>query len=70
MMGEWKLIETAPKGRIAVLVYRADNRCAYTAVWNDELKTWVHFGMGAVLMVGGEVTHWMPLPEPPEQESE
>ena len=67
-MSEWKPIETAPKGRRAILVYRADNRCTHAAVWDDELKTWVHFGMGGVRMVGGEVTHWMPLPEPPKQE--
>jgi hypothetical protein len=47
----WQPIETAPKGECA-LVYR--NGEIFSAVIDTML-----------LKYGGEITHWMPLPEPP-----
>ena len=62
--GGWQPIETAPKDRKSVLVHRADNKCTYVAIWDDITDGWRHFG-GSRYVVDGEITHWMPLPEPP-----
>ncbi|HAF39758.1 MAG TPA: hypothetical protein DCG72_12285 [Gammaproteobacteria bacterium] len=64
LFGDWLPIETAPKGRKAVLVFRADRLCTFCATWDDITNEWRHFG-GSSYPVGGEITHWMPLPSPP-----
>lgn len=69
VFGAWLPIETAPKGRTAVLVYRADTKCTYGASWDDITNEWRHFG-GSSYPVGGEITHWMPLPAPPTRHSD
>lgn len=65
-MSDWQPIETAPKGvdHKACLVWCADNRCTYTAWWNGE--SWDYFcGGGEARVIDRDITHWMPLPEPP-----
>lgn len=48
-------------GRYLVTVVRDDGAVAvHTATYND-LGWWMHSN-------AGEITHWMPLPEPPEEE--
>jgi hypothetical protein len=63
----WLPIETAPKCKKAILVFRSDNLCAYCATWDDITNEWRHFG-GSSYPIGGEVTHWMQLPNPPNPE--
>ena len=64
LFGVWMPIQTAPKSRKAILVFRADNLCAFCAVWDDITNDWRHFG-GSFDPIGGKVTHWMPLPHNP-----
>lgn len=48
-------------GRYLVTVVRDDGAVAvHTATYND-LSWWMHSNVG-------EITHWMPLPEPPKEE--
>lgn len=48
-------------GRYLVTVVRDDGAVAvHTATYND-LGWWMHSN-------AGEITHWMPLPEPPKEE--
>lgn len=63
-MSAWMPIETAPRGRGSILVFRADNLCTFCAVWDEIHNTWIHFG-GSWEPIGGEITHWMPLPRDP-----
>lgn len=60
---KWQPIETAPKDGTAVLTYRGTGLIA-VAEWFQEINGWcVTDGCGIV-----NVTHWMPLPQPPQQE--
>lgn len=57
-------IEGLPRSR-AVLVHCPENICSFTATYDHEGHRWEHFGRFGLLNYG--VTHWMPLPEPPEE---
>lgn len=60
-MTEWQDISTAPKDGTEILTYRRKSLMA-VAVWFDEINRWcVSDGCDIV-----DVTHWMPLPEPPQ----
>jgi len=62
----WQPIGSAPKERgKSVLIYCYGDKCSYTACWwNDE---WRHFHGNDPII--GLITHWMPLPTSPKQES-
>lgn len=80
MMSEWQAIETAPRDGVLVLLWQEDQGFGvgyyseYTEEWweavDDETQklqqeTEVHltsFSEGLLY----SPTHWMPLPEPPE----
>ena len=54
----WRPIETAPKDGTVIIVYAPD--FFQTAAWTDEKWT------NAANSWLEDVTHWMPLPQPPE----
>jgi hypothetical protein len=59
----WQPIETAPKDCNEILVASCEG---------VQVSWWCHFGLGYWANpingseVHGEVTHWMPLPPPPQ----
>lgn len=66
-MSEWKLIEAAPKTGQRVLLLRDDYYenmavCYWNPVWTEWQTV-----LGGVNFPG--VTHWMELPDPPNQET-
>jgi hypothetical protein len=55
---EWQPIETAPKDGTVIIVYAPDffQTAAWAGNgWTNAANSWL-----------GDVTHWMPLPEPPK----
>lgn len=70
----WEPIETAPK-RGDCLVYCADTDEQFVAYWSKSIDTddvaWTYARFrnseGDPLSVLCRPTHWMPLPEPPNQ---
>lgn len=58
--------ERLPEDRHSVLVYCPYNKCIYTAYYDDFNDEWYYFGCGGGIEVYYTVSHWMPLPEPPE----
>ncbi len=53
-------IKTVWFAKDARKVDKFDFRCRWKNVWYDYDNEWGHYEVGAV-------THWMPLPEPPEE---
>lgn len=68
-MGNWHPIETAPKNEHTdILVICPFNR-QYVVCWLDE---WWHVDdnkHGPFPLRGAGPTHWMPLPDPPKEET-
>lgn len=62
-MSAWQPIESAPKDGSEILTFRQAKLMA-VAIWFPDLRRWCVSDGGDI--VG--VTHWMPLPEPPESE--
>jgi hypothetical protein len=69
--GQWQPIETAPRDGSLVLLQPCDHReLPFIGSWDHvgrfttSPKMWLGYTYGA--MSEGDVTHWMPLPEPPE----
>jgi hypothetical protein len=66
--GMWQPIETAPKDGSEVLLYVRgvsgyDHNTTVSAFWGEiDWKDNAHAGC----TVYGDITHWMPLPDPPE----
>ena len=60
---KWQPIETAPKDGTRILVW--DDDTIETAYWAIFRSRWEHAWDGAELGAF-EITHWMPLPEPPQ----
>jgi len=60
----WQPIETAQKRYNRILVCQSRNGIIAVAYWNNIYKHW-STGCGAMSYIA-EVTHWMPLPKPPE----
>ncbi len=63
-MSEWQPIETAPKDGSEII--GGDRGCGDIEFyrWNDEDKKWL--SRGDFYEPTNELTHWMPLPEPPK----
>lgn len=60
----WQLIETAPKNYTVILVFWSGQ--VEMARWNEEANQWQEHYCGDFAIGENEVTHWMPLPEPPK----
>lgn len=66
----WKLIKTAPKDGTRILGYFPRNK-GFVARLDVQPIVWTGWGGGCWETLGGgrpldnEITHWMPLPEPP-----
>lgn len=75
-MSDWQPIETAPRDGTYVLLYNGEPMwagCYECAAWFGEGETacwWSAGGPNGGLEVSyvkdGDLTHWMPLPEPPQ----
>ena len=53
-----------PHDDVAIIIRHGD--CTYLRIgWYGNACRWMQAGLG---MIEGEVTHWMPLPEPPKEE--
>lgn len=65
-MSAWQPIETAPKTSKARLVWCPERQNTYIVSWSDTPPGWLFFGGGG-RDLQEDATHWMPLPEPPEQ---
>jgi hypothetical protein len=63
-MTEWQPIETAPKNYTVILVFWSGQ--VEMARWNEEANQWQEHYCGDFAIGENEVTHWMPLPEPPK----
>lgn len=68
---KWMPIETAPRDSTARLVWVPENKCIYCVSWKRDEEypwsgRWVIFG-GGWRDVIQRPTHWMPLPEPPQE---
>jgi hypothetical protein len=64
-MSSWQPIETAPKnGRLILAV--TSNATSYNGFfvvyWSEWDKAWAY----SVGRVATRITHWMPLPQPPD----
>ena len=57
---EWQDIETAPKDGRDILVWVNSPGSALVANWHEGFWYCLDLGFGVA------VTHWMPLPNPPE----
>ncbi|MDG9785311.1 DUF551 domain-containing protein [Metapseudomonas otitidis] len=67
-MSQWiKCSERMPKPNQEVLVYRKGNRASHGPFFakakNREMHPWEYLDGDTCYMA---ITHWMPLPEPPE----
>ena len=68
-MSEWISVEDRlPKTRRAVLVWVPHNECYYLA--NFEAGEWTSWQGNRHLWWCDVLTHWMPLPNPPESRDE
>ena len=57
---EFRTMETAPKGRRAILVHCAERKNTYAVYWNLTSETW--FVFGGFNALSEEPTGWLPLP--------
>ena len=63
---EWSLIETAPRGGdIVLLAHRYWRRCGIAQYRYGD--GWCYYADGSKIAYQESITHWMPLPDPPEQ---
>jgi hypothetical protein len=64
-MSAWNRVETAPKDGTVFIGYWCGD--VFLAWWNTEQGNWQEYPDGDFEdIVGEELTHWMPLPEPPK----
>lgn len=66
--GQWQPIETAPKDGTYVLVCEKDNSAIYEArfMWDDWFPA-MQSDSDEYDPMKGFPSHWMPLPEPPQE---
>lgn len=70
----WRPIDTAPKDSRSRLVFCPSNLCVFLVCWGthfgdkpeDDEPSWMIFG-GNNTPLYTKPTHWMPLPEPPNE---
>lgn len=63
-MSEWISVEERlPSNETRVLIMHGD--VVATGVWSG--LSWSAFSIDRPINIYREVTHWMPLPEPPQQ---
>jgi hypothetical protein len=64
----WQPIETAPRdGTVIDLWFVGDWNCRMPdAEWSESLGAWFVRGRHSSYLDGPLITHWMPLPAPPE----
>lgn len=72
----WQPIETAPRDDVPVLVYDSDDGVIFVAQWNQAVANlyanqredygWRSVACSSSFYTGIKVTHWMPLPAPPQ----
>lgn len=58
---EWRPIETAPKNGTEVLLWCERRQGHFIGVWDSSSDRWKSFGNTIY------ATHWMPMPEPPDE---
>lgn len=58
----WNDVSTAPKDGTRILAYWRS--WVTIALWNLRVNNWQEWPDGD-FDTGGELTHWMPLPDPP-----
>lgn len=61
---QWRDISTAPKDGTNILAH--EDGATTVVYWDDERGSWLHPYKGGKT-TWPKLTHWMPLPEPPEQ---
>ena len=73
-MSEWQPISTAPKDMGFLLAYNADRRVHGLVCWwpgggwnGDGCWGWDKEPIAWSRQRGNQPTHWMPLPEPPQE---
>ena len=68
-MSDWISVEDRmPDNLDRVITYRACSGSVFPAVYI--VDTFKAFCVSGFMELGGEVTHWMPLPDAPESEKE
>lgn len=75
--GHWRPFATAPKNRTVILVYRPDAG-VFTALYTPALDehgdedddNWCWFTVQGEDIDDDLPTHWMPLPDGPEEETQ
>jgi len=72
-LSQWQPIETAPKDGTKFLAGRFVKKCPYDANghiavdrWHERAKGDHYNGLGSFNGNYWPATHWMPLPQPPE----
>jgi hypothetical protein len=70
-MSDWLPIETAPKDGTAVLLWLPDgfwlnDENVVTGFWSEDDWYFSDTDSHPIGAFGKAVTHWMPLPEPPQ----
>ncbi len=64
MMSEWiKVSERLPVVGEDVLIFDSSTNLSFIA-WRNSVEKWL---VGTVYAESAKVTHWMPLPAPPEE---
>jgi len=67
-MSEWQPIETAPRDGRDIQVYCKDTGEQFVAFWFSPRDCWCYAKWRDGGIVVCKPTHWMPLPEPPEDD--
>jgi hypothetical protein len=72
--GQWQPIETAPKDGTTIIIFDSysddksiDGYGVCTARWDYSLKWWIMHQRYSNVISLINPTHWMPLPQPPQE---